>query len=175
MQQCINVQLQPDCVTCKCSNVLIQSLCSGRFYIPAGLYLYTACLVCVYCMADDASEKLVVWQVPVRILGLLHIWWDLVYSVVRGLLMMAMVQQRRRRRRGMKAKCIFYRLLQETWLLKTSRKYWLMISAFIATLRRATATIIPAIETWGNFLLTTDPSETRMVPFSWACLLLVEW
>ena len=86
MQQCIHIQLQPDCVTCKCSNVLIQSLCNGRFYIPEGLYLYTACLVvvCVYCMADDASEKLVVWQVPFRILGLLHIWWDLVYSADDG-------------------------------------------------------------------------------------------
>ena len=38
---------------------------------------------------------------------------------------------------------------------------------------RDTTTIIPAIETWGNFLLTTDPSETRMIPFSRACLLLV--
>ena len=100
-------------------------------------------------MADDASEKLVVWQVPFRILGLrLHIWWDLVYSADDG--DGATTTQAAAAWHESK----MHILSNTTGNVAIENFKKILIDDFCIprdTTARHYTTIIPAIETWGIF------------------------
>ena len=136
-------------------------LCSGRFYIPTGLYVYTACLVCGYCNGWWCKWKVGCLTSPLSdFVGLLHIWWDLVYSADDG--DGATTQAAAWHESKM------HILSNTTGNVAIENFKKILIDDFCIprdTTARHYTTIIPAIETWGNFLLTTVPSETRWFTF----------